>query len=170
MLYFVIALHNNARPVIDYFGLKRDVAPGPFPIFAAEGCALCLSGEGRANAAAASAYLLTRWHSNGMFVHIGPGGDGGKIAYPHTISDGKETAYQEMLYKTPPFIVGGSIEDAEGLCAFKAASFFLPLQQVMVVRACGAIDERTLSWLAAICSGMISFPTYTWKKGRADFL
>ena len=162
MMYFVMARHNDARQLIKYFGLKKDMAVCPFPVFLAEDCVLCLSGEGRVNAAAAAAYILTRWGKNGLFVHLGPGKDGAAI-YPHTIRDGDITVYQEMLFRPPHFVCDGIIEDGEGVFAYLAAEKWLPLKQIMIVRS---EDERILDWLEMLCFGMMSFPISMWKKKR----
>ena len=175
MLYFIIARHNDARPVIDYFNLKKDMAFCPFPIFLADNVVLCLSGEGSAYAAAASSCLLTRWGRNGLFVHMAPG----DFIIPHTITYGGTTIYQEMLYKPPPFVSEGKIEDGEAVHAFLAAGRFLPLRQIIVMRGIpggpvppnGPVppdspvpDERILLWLEKICFTIIS-PTSMWRKG-----
>jgi len=184
MLYFVMARHNDARPIIEYFGLKRDMSPCPFPVFMAGDVVLCLSEEStRANTAAATAYLLTRWGRNGVFVHLGrlgrpdlsifnsgkregESGTGVGILYPYSISDGNERVYQEMLYKPPAFMHEGHLEDSEGVYAFLAASRFLPLKQIIVLRYSGKPDEGTIAWVEMIYFGMMSFPTSTWKKGQ----
>ena len=187
MLYFVIACHNDARPVIDYYGLKKDMAGCPFTIFTAHNIVLCLSGNSRANAAAATAYVLSRWGRDGLFVHLGPlkHSDSpehpgllekeGNIFYPHTIFDGDELVYQEMLYKPPSLVREGTLEDSEGVYAFLSAAKFLPLKQIIVLRAHNLADEGILSWLETICGalcpfGTMSFPISMWKKGHKTIL
>ena len=153
MLYFVMSHHNHARPVIAYFGLKKDMAPCPFTIFTAGDVVLCLSGQGCANAAAATAYILTRWGREGLFVHLSPG-DG---LYPHTITDGTGSVYPEMLFKPPGFLPGGISEDSEAFFSFQSASKFLPLKQIIILRS--AANEQTLSWIQRICYGL-QIPKY----------
>ena len=192
MLYFVIARHHDARPIIDYYGLKKDMTGGPFTIFTAHNIVLCLSDKGRANAAAATAYMLSRWGRDGLFVHLGLLGaldsseslvssgslesleslvrDEG-VFYPHTIFDGKEVVYQEMLYKPPLIIQEGTLEDGEGLYAFLSAARFLPLKQIIVLRSNHLANEGVLSWLETICGalspfGTMSFPTSMLKKAQ----
>ena len=161
MLYFIMAEHNHARPVIKYFALKKDMAPVPFTVFTADNTVLCLSGSGRANTAAATAYLLTRWGRSGLFVHIGLSGNAGEgVLYPHTITDGEDIIYQEMLYKLPSFMSEGFLNDYEGTYAFLAASRFLPLKQIIILQAGNHVDEGTLSWLETTYYGTMSFPTY----------
>jgi len=182
MLYFVIARHNDARPVIDYYGLKKDMAGGPFTIFTAHNVVLCLSDEGRANAAAATAYVLSRWGRDGLFVHLGPlaptidsldllspSVQGNSVFYPYTISYGDEVVYQEMLYKPPSSITEGALEDGEGVYAFLSAARFLPLKQIIVLRSNNLANEGILSWLETICTalypfGTIPFPTSMLKR------
>ena len=170
-LYFLIACHNDAKPVIDYYGLKKDMAGGPFTIFTAHNVVLCLSGNGRANAAAATAYVLSRWGRDGLFVHLSTLEKEEGVFYPHTITDREELVYQEMLYKPPSFVREGIIEDGEGVYAFLSASKFLPLKQIIILRAHNLADEGILSWLETIHRalypfGMMSFPISTWKKGH----
>ena len=174
MLYFVMARHNDARPVIEYFGLKKDVAPTPFPIFRARDAVLCLSGDGRGNTAAATAYLLTRWGRDGLYVHLEPWpGKCDVVIYPNIIVDLKEIVYQEMLYKTPAFMEEAFIEDVEGVYAYTTASRFLPLKQIIILKTPERVDERTLSWLETIslslrAFGMCAFPTSTLKRKWRD--
>ena len=176
LLYFLMSRHNDARPLIKHYGLHKDMAPCPFEVFLAGDVVLCLSGEGRVNAAAATAYLLTRWGRDGLFIHLGitktsvPG-----TFYPHTIADfceEYEEAYQEMLYKPPAFVYDGVLEDGEGFFAFMAAANFLPLKQIMVLRNA---DERIYPWLETICMalkafGTIPFPTSMLRTGLMTIL
>lgn len=157
ILYFLMSRHNEAAPLIKHYGLKKDMAPCPFPVFLADNVLLCLSGEGRANAAAATAYLLTRWGRDGLFVHLGLAKS---ALYPHTITEGKERAYQEMLYKPPAFISEGVLEEGEAFYAFMAAARFLPLKQIIVLRI-DSIDEGIFTWLETICMGLKAFGTLT---------
>jgi len=172
MLYFVMARYRDARPLIDYYSLKKDMAGCPFTIFIADNVVLCLSDGGRANTAAATAYLLTRWGRDGLFVHIVPSKTGEEVLYPHTILDGENKVYQEMLYKPPPFIREDTLEDGEGVYAFLSASRFLPLKQIIVLQTNNPVNEGILSWLETICTahhpfGTIPFPTSMWKKAQA---
>ena len=172
MLYFVIARHNDARPVIDYYDLKKDMAGCPFTVFTSNNIVLCLSGDGRANAAAATAYILSRWGRDGLFIHLGPLENKEGVLYPHTITDREELVYQEMLYKPPSFVKEDTLEDSEGLYAFLSAAKFLPLKQIIVLRTTNLADERILSWLETICRalypfGTMSFPISMWKKQQS---
>jgi len=178
-----MARHNDARPVIDRYELKKDMSPCPFPIFTAGDVVLCISGEDRVNAAAATSYLLTRWGRDGLFVHLGPADTNPGVSYPHTISDGDEIVYQEMLFKHP-FEFEGRLEEGEAVYAFSAAARFLPLKQIVVLRYCKDFskdvckdfskdtckdfktNEGMFLWLETICFGMTSFPTSMWKTGR----
>ena len=173
MMYFVMARHNDARAIIDYYGLKKDMSGCPFTIFMTHDVVLCISGEGRINAAAATAYVLTRWGKDGLLIHLGPAGVADSAIYPYVISDDREVVYQEMLYKQPPFVHEGMLEDSEGVSAFLAAARFLPLKQIMVLRIGMPVNEGILLWLETICAalrpfGMTSFPISMWKKERGS--
>ena len=153
MLYFVMARHNDARPVIDYYDLKKDMAPCPFTVFTANDVVLCISDEGKANAAAATAYLLTRWGKNGLFVHLGSvPGERESVLYPYAIKDKQEIVYQEMLYRPPFYFYEDTLTDGEGLYAFMAAARFLPLKHIVVLRVHKGIDEGIFLWLESLCS------------------
>lgn len=162
MIYFVMARHNDARPIIEYFKLKKDMAPGPFTVFHAEDVVLCLSGDG-VYSAAATAYILTRWGRRGLFVHLV---EGPEVLYPHTIMDaesgianGKTTGkeiigsrlviYQEMLYKPPDFVQEGILVSREAAYTFLAASKFLLLKQILVLQCKDC--RSVLPWFEDLC-------------------
>lgn len=160
MLYFVMANQDDARPVINYFSLKKDIALCPFPVFTSdEDCVtLCLSGEGRGNTAAATAYLLTRFGRSGLYVHLEPWrGKCDVVLYPNIMVDLDEIVYQEMLYKTPSFMEEVFVEDIEGVYAFTTASRFLPLKQIIILKTPDLVDERTLSWLQTVSVSLSLF-------------
>ena len=170
MLYFVMARHKDARPIIDYYDLKKDMAPCPFTVFTANDVVLCISDEGKANAAAATAYLLSRWGKDGLFVHLGIiSKEQNMVLYPFSITDNREIAYQEMLYNTPHYFYEDSLNDGEGLYAFMAAARFLPLKQIIVLRAHNTINEGTFSWLETIFGTML-FPIFMWKSKQKTIL
>ena len=176
ILYFVTACHNDARPVIERYGMKKDMSPCPFTVFTAADVVLCISGSGRANAAAATAYLLTRWGKDGLFVHMGPSIEKLEHSlYHHSISNDGETVYQEMLYKTPSFMREGILENGEALYAFSAAARFLSLNQIIVLRTGKGCNEGIFIWLETICVslkafGMTAFPTSMLKKKHWNIL
>ncbi len=64
MLHIVTALHFEAKPLIDYYGLRKLIDVAPFDVFANDQIKLIVSGIGRLNAAIATTFL--RW---------GPGAD-----------------------------------------------------------------------------------------------
>ena len=57
MIRLVIALTAEARPIIEYFNLKKHLSQRLFPIYRNRDIALVVSGVGRMAAAAATAYL-----------------------------------------------------------------------------------------------------------------
>ena len=153
MMYFVMTRHNDARPIIDYYDLKKDMAPCPFTVFTANDVVLCISDEGKANAAAATAYLLSRWGKNGLFVHLGIlSGEKEGVLYPYVITDKQEIVYQEMLYKSPSNFYEDILNDGEGLYSFMAAARFLPLKQILVLRVHKTVGEGIFSWLERLCN------------------
>ena len=53
---FIVAHQSEARPLIDYYHLTKDVSYRAFPVYANENVKLVISGEGKINCAAATAY------------------------------------------------------------------------------------------------------------------
>ena len=68
MTRFIVAMACEARPVIDHYGLKSVADDSPFPVFRRENRWLAVSGIGKANAAAATAFLHLR---SGAEQHCG---------------------------------------------------------------------------------------------------
>lgn len=83
MLNFVIALAAEAKPIIDYWRLKKLQTWQPFPVFATDHCRLIISGIGRTNSAAATAWLAATTRPEnahkpepGIWLNIGLAGHG----------------------------------------------------------------------------------------------
>lgn len=56
----VTALHAEARPLIDYFNLKKDLASAKFEIFSNDDIALIVSGIGKIKSAVATTYFFSQ--------------------------------------------------------------------------------------------------------------
>lgn len=100
MINFVIALYAEAKPVIDYLGLKKLQAWQPFPIYASERYHLIVSGVGRCNSAAATAWLASLTNSdhadsNDVWLNLGIAGHSveplGKMMCCHKITEQSTT-------------------------------------------------------------------------------
>ena len=79
MINFVLALQAEARPVIDHLKLKKLQTWQPFPIYASDNYRLVISGTGKCNSAAATAWLASLQirptsQQNTVWVNIGIAG------------------------------------------------------------------------------------------------
>ena len=54
---FVVAHQSEARPLIEYYRLTKDVRHRAFPVYANDNVRLVVTGEGKINCAAATAYI-----------------------------------------------------------------------------------------------------------------
>lgn len=110
MTHFVVALHAEAKPLIDHYGLKP--ADGPaFHVFEGGGRRLVVSGVGKVAAAAATTYLhdapLDAWVNVGIAGHRDRAP--GEIVLASRVSDGST---DERYF---PTLVGLSQIDREGV-------------------------------------------------------
>lgn len=108
MLHFVVALQAEARPLVDRFGLQS-AGDGAFPVYRGENAWLIVSGQGKAAAAAATAYLhLTSGGAmGGVWLNVGLGGHSqrtlGEGVIAHKISDAASGAawYPQIVIESP---------------------------------------------------------------------
>ena len=74
---FIVALHPEARPIIEKYGLEKRTSSIPFSFFENEKHQLIISGIGRINAAAATGYLLSQINkSSEAIINLGIAGHG----------------------------------------------------------------------------------------------
>ena len=74
---FIVALHPEARPIIERYGLEKRLSSIPFSFFENEKHRLIISGIGRINAAAATGYLLSQIdESPQSIINLGIAGHG----------------------------------------------------------------------------------------------
>jgi hypothetical protein len=108
MLRFVVALQAEARPLVERFGLAA-VGESPFPLYRGEEAWLIVSGQGKAAAAAATAYLhLAAGGAPGRaWLNVGLGGHGlrplGEGVVAHKISDAASGVswYPQIVIDSP---------------------------------------------------------------------
>jgi adenosylhomocysteine nucleosidase len=92
MLRFVVALQAEARPLVDRFRMET-VHDGPFRIYRGEGVWLVVSGQGKAAAAAAVAYLhlMSGGALGRAWMNVGIGGHSrrlvGEGVVAHKVTD-----------------------------------------------------------------------------------
>ncbi len=106
LVYLVTALPAEAKPVASWFNLKRVLPESAFPVFRNEHVALTVSGVGKLNAAAATAFLFARFGCprDRIWVNLGIAGhanlDVGTPLLAHCVED---TGSGRRWY--PPFAV-----------------------------------------------------------------
>ena len=110
MIYFVTALYCEAKPLIDYFSLKKNSQIRKFQIFEANEVCLVLSKPGKLNAAIATTYLLTVYppDQSSILINLGIAGckDGtipigsAWIGCKLTDSDTQTSYYPDLLVAT----------------------------------------------------------------------
>jgi hypothetical protein len=108
MLRFVVALQAEARALVERFGMEP-AGEGPFPVYRGEDAWLIVAGQGKAAAAAATAYLhLAAGGAPGrVWLNVGLGGHGqrrlGEGVVAHKISDAASGAawYPQLVIDSP---------------------------------------------------------------------
>lgn len=108
MLRLVVALQAEARPLLDLFGLEP-AGSEPFPVYRSEEAWLIVSGQGKAAAAAATAYLhlLAGGAPGRVWLNVGLGGHSrrtvGEGVVAHKISDAASGAswYPQLVVDSP---------------------------------------------------------------------
>ncbi len=76
MIAFVLAMRDEAQPLIDYLRLQPCATPSLFPVFHGDEAWLTISGVGKANAASAvtELYHITRQMRDGIWLNVGIAG------------------------------------------------------------------------------------------------
>jgi adenosylhomocysteine nucleosidase len=132
MLRFVVALQAEARPLVERFGLAA-AGEAPFPLYRGEDDWLIVSGQGKAAAAAATAYLhLAAGGVMGYaWLNVGLGGHGlrtlGEGVVAHKISDAASGVswYPQIVIDSPsPTVPLLTVEQVEEVYESEAAGFF----------------------------------------------
>ena len=65
-VYIVTALHCEAKPLIERYGLKKNLKSSAYEMFSSEGLTLCVSGIGKVKAACATTYILSLPREEGL--------------------------------------------------------------------------------------------------------
>lgn len=108
MLRFVVALEAEARPLVDHFRMAP-AGESPFKVFRSDAVWLIVSGQGKAAAAAATAYLhlLAGGAMGRAWLNVGIGGHGrrpvGESFIAHKITDSASGAswYPQLVIDAP---------------------------------------------------------------------
>lgn len=173
MIYISTALHAEALPVIQHYGLKRVHRPGPFELYQGDGMKLIVSGIGILPGAIAVSSLLTAEAAgmNDVYANIGSSGAAadrfsiGDAVLCHKIihHDTRRSGYpdilirhgfQEGVLETFSHPVGarhlpeiqGELVDMEGAGIFEAASRFLAPHQMIIVKVISDSVQEQGAW------------------------
>ena len=158
-IFFCVALHAEASPLIHHYSLKQDLTSHKFPVYRSKSIYLVISGVGKLNAAIALSYLLTRevLPRNAYVCNIGLAGsisstDLGKMYLVHKVCDVAacidyypdipkkhalpETVlytYEQPVYGKPKGLDIGLV-DMEGAGFFAAAKCYVSPHQIFLLK------------------------------------
>lgn len=152
MIYLITALDAEARPLWEYYRLKRDTSL-PYTLYRSEEMVLLVSGMGRTNALMALSALLG-WRipeQKDILINIGICGAPseyriGEALLIHQILDGDRRYYPDILYShplretsmrcvdTPQSLCGDCPVDMESSAIFQAAERFFKLHQMAFLK------------------------------------
>lgn len=152
MIYLITALDAEAKPLCDYYRLKRDTSL-PYTLYRNDNFLLLVSGIGKANTMMALSALLG-WRipeTGDILVNIGICGAPsdytiGEALLIHQIFEGARRYYPDILYPhtfreaslvcidSPQSIVHDYPIDMESSAVFQAASRFFKLHQMAFIK------------------------------------
>lgn len=161
MLYIYTALYIEAKPLIEYFRLKRDMDEPTYQIFLNDRIILIIGGTGMIKSAVSCTYVLTKYKAGrgNFFLNVGFAGCknreleiGSVILCNKIIDAAKNNYYPDILFKHD-FTEGtlytsikqaDSIEDfkdedvllcdMEGASVFNSAKIFFPLHKICILK------------------------------------
>jgi len=171
VFYIVTAYHAEARPVIEYFNLKKVVKNSRFQIFAGSDVVLIESGPGIVASACAASFLLSEFKAEDKdaILNIGIAGaknadlkigdavlchkiiyhDTGRAFYPdilvkHAMKEGVLETFDFPVAKEdlPENSIEGDMVDMEGAGFFEAASFFMPPHKIHCIKVVSDYLEK----------------------------
>ncbi|MBE0068663.1 nucleoside phosphorylase [Thermoanaerobacterium thermosaccharolyticum] len=108
MVYISVSMYVEAKPIIDYYNLKKDVDERFYQIFKSDNMRLIITGVGKVNCAAATSHLLAKIPpgDGDIVVNIGVCGakDGFVVGTPYLINKIKDAStgrdyYTDVLLK-----------------------------------------------------------------------
>lgn len=108
MVYISVSMYVEAKPIIDYYNLKKDVDERYYQVFKSDNMRLIITGVGKINCAAATSHLLAKIppDDGDIMVNIGICGakDGFQIGAPYLINKIKDAStgkdyYPDILLK-----------------------------------------------------------------------
>lgn len=161
MKFIITALHVEARPLIQHFGLKKDPASKRLSVYRKDDLCLAVSGTGKVKSATATAWLLGRYgvDEGSIMLNFGfcgatdPAMATGELLVINKITDAAtgRSFYPEMLLKAglPERMVvtydamvtqenapdaGDAVVDMEASGFFQAAVGFLPVSRILCLK------------------------------------
>ncbi|OEG00035.1 hypothetical protein BHF71_06645 [Vulcanibacillus modesticaldus] len=170
MIYIVTAIYHEAKPLIEYYNLKRTHKISKYQIFENDEIKLIISGTGVFTATIATTYLLTLFNAktSDLILNIGVAGtknkdfhlgqaflchkviyhETNKSYYPdiiikHPFSEGTLETFSQIVDKSLTKNFQGDLFDMEGAGFFEAASSFLPPHNIYLVKIVSDFLEPT---------------------------
>ena len=155
IVHLVVALDAEAKPLISWFGLRRQHPDRGFPVFRHAHVALVVAGPGKANAAAATAHLhaASGFPRDALWVNIGVAGhpelEIGATRVAHAVDDAAAArSWYPPLAVTPPWpsarvvtldrpdigYAAGQLVDMEAAGFYATACRFATSELVQVVK------------------------------------
>lgn len=143
MVYIAVSMYAEAKPIIQYYGLKKDVDDRFYQIFKNDFITLIVTGVGKINCAAATSHIMSKYslHDDDIAINIGICGakEDVKIGTPYIINKIKDSStgkdyYTDMLmehefYENSIETFDKPLKDAdqmeEALCDMESSGFYL---------------------------------------------
>ncbi|MBU5442343.1 hypothetical protein [Paenibacillus sp. MSJ-34] len=173
MIYIAVALYCEAKPIIEYYQLKKLYAEHPWQQFAAGDIRLIVTGTGPMQAAIGVASLLSRVNRNkrDLLINVGIAGtaamrlqvgravlchkivsrDTSHVYYPdvlirHRFDEGVLETFSRPVTAADRQFVQGELVDMEAAGCLEAAKMFLAPHQTAVVKIVSdALESSVLS-------------------------
>ncbi|MGB9679551.1 MAG: nucleoside phosphorylase [Minisyncoccia bacterium] len=145
MIFIATALYIEAKPIIEFYNLKKEINDTYFQIFRGDNIILIITGVGKINSSIAVSHMLTSYLSNNTkdnILNIGVCGtkdetiEIGSLCYINKITDNetKRNYYPDILFKhnflerdieTFSRVVKNTNDLNSSLCDMEASGFFL---------------------------------------------
>ena len=142
LVHLVVALDAEAKPLISWFGLKRQQPDRGFPVFRHAHIALVVAGPGKANAAAATAHLhaVCGFPRDALWLNVGIAGHRelavGTTAVAHAVDDAATRPSARVITVDNPDLAceAGEVIDMEATGFYATACRFATSELVQVVK------------------------------------
>lgn len=159
MIYIAVALGIEAKPIIDYFNLKRDNGIKKLQLFRSERITLIITGVGILKSAIALTHILSQMkiEENDIFLNIGICGAKNKkfkigdvvmcnkiinselqksyypdMVFSHPFKEGSLESFNKPIYSTEG--INGDLIDMEGAGLVEATTYFFQSYQLNFIK------------------------------------